>query len=398
MKKWMWCVLGAATAAMSVHGDDWPVWRGPNANGISEESGWNPAGASVAWTKELGAGYSAVSVKGDRLYTMGHKPGEDKRGEDVVYCLNAKTGEEIWIYSYSAETGDYKGPRATPVLDGDRLYTVSQDGLVVCLDATDGKAVWQMNVLEATGNENIKWGVASSAVIVGDLFLLNIGDSGVALKKAGGTVAWESTGKGSYASPVVFDHKGRKVAAVFSAPGLQVVDALTGEKISSVEWKTSYDINGADPLVIGEKIFISSGYKHGCAMFDFSSGSLEKVWENDLMRNQFSSSVYLDGHIYGVDGQVKSKGALRCISAADGSETWNEVVGFGSLMAADGKLIVLNEEGTLYFVEASPEKYNELSKLETGLTKLCWTSPVLANGMVYCRNDKGTLVAVDVSK
>ncbi|MCU0857318.1 MAG: PQQ-binding-like beta-propeller repeat protein [Pontiellaceae bacterium] len=388
----------AAAASIGVYGNDWPVWRGPNQNGVSEESGWKPKNAEVSWTKELGDGYSAVSVKGDRLYTMGHKPVDEKQGEDVVYCLNAKTGGEIWSYAYPASTGEYKGPRATPVLDGDRLYTVSQDGQVICFDATAGNVIWQMNVLTETGNKNIKWGISSSAVFVGDLILLNVGDSGTALKKSDGSIVWKSEGTASYASPVVFDHKGRKLAAVFSAPGLQVVDALTGEKIASVEWKTSYDINGADPLVIGEKIFISSGYKKGCAMFDFSSGSLEKVWENDLMRNQFSSSVYFDGQLYGVDGQVKSKGALRCISAADGSEKWNETVGFASLMAADGKLIILNEEGTLLFVEISPDGYRELSRIETGLSKLCWTAPVLANGMIYCRNDKGTLVAVDVSK
>ena len=114
------------------------------------------------------------------------------------------------------------------------------------------------------------------------------------------------------------------------------------------------------------------------------------------MKNQFSSSVHIDGYIYGVDGQTKKKGFLRCISAKDGDEEWSMPMGFGSLIAADGKLIALGEDGTLYFAEASPKKYAEISKFETGLSKLCWTPPVLANGIVYCRNDKGTLVAIDV--
>ena len=103
-----------------------------------------------------------------------------------------------------------------------------------------------------------------------------------------------------------------------------------------------------------------------------------------------------DGYIYGVDGQTKKNGSLRCISAADGSEQWNMPFGFGSLIAVDGKLIALDENGTLYFAEATPEKYNEISKMETGLTQLSWTPPILANGIIYCRNDKGTLVAIDV--
>lgn len=397
MKQWMVWMMTAAVATCG-YGNDWPVWRGPGANGISEESGWQPNSAKIAWKKELGEGYSAVSVKGDKLYTMGHKPGADKQGEDVVYCLNAKTGEELWIYSYPATTGQYKGPRATPVLDGELLYTVSQDGWAICINAATGKLIWKVDALSETGNKNIKWGISSSPVIAGELLLLNMGDSGVALKKADGSVVWKSEGTGSYAAPVVFDQRGRKLAAIFSAPGLQVVDALTGEPVSSAEWKTAYEINGADPLIIGEQIFISSGYKKGCALFDFSSGTLKKVWENDLLKTQFSSCVAIDGFVYGVDGQTKSKGTLRCLSAADGSEKWGKIVGFASLMAADGKLIVLNEDGTLLFVEVSPEKYNELFRFETGLDKLCWTAPVLANGMIYCRNDKGTLVAVDVSK
>ena len=396
MKKWI--VYMTAAVAVTGYGRDWPSWRGPDGNGISKETGWNPAGAKVLWTKELGDGYSAVSVRGDRLYTMGHEPGDGKSGTDTVYCLDARIGKEIWTYSYPSVTGQYKGPLATPVIDGSGVYTVSREGLVICFDAESGKVNWKTDVLAATGNENIKWGVASSAVIEGDLLLLNIGSAGTALKKQTGEVAWKSKGAFSYATPVVFDHRGTRLAAIFSASGLDVVDAQTGRKKDSFEWKTKYDVHGADPVVIGEKIFISSGYNHGCAMLDMSSGSLKKVWENDLVKSHFSSSVYLDGYLYGIDGQAKAKGFLRCISATDGAEQWSEQIGFGSLIAADGKLIVLGEAGELRFVEVSPRKYNEISTMTTGLTRLCWTPPVLANGVIYCRNDKGTLVAVDVRK
>jgi len=227
---------------------------------------------------------------------------------------------------------------------------------------------------------------------------LNIGEAGMALDKNSGKVAWKSKGKHSYATPVVFDHKGKRCAAIFSAPGLQIVEAKTGKEIASYDWTTKYDINGADPLVIEDKIFISSGYKHGAAMLDFSSGKLKRVWENEVMQNQFSSSVYIDGYIYGIDGQAKGKGFLRCIAAKDGSEVWNMRIGFGSIIAADGKLIAMGEDGMLYMAEATSKGYNELSKMSTGLAKLCWTPPVLANGIIYCRNDKGTLVAIDVRK
>ncbi len=378
-----------AAAAMA---DDWHAWRGPNANGISNESGWNPAAASALWTKELGVGYSSVSVKDGRLYTMGH---ED--GKDIVYCLDAKTGKDLWSHAYDCERGQYKGPRATPVVEGASLYTFSRSALLIRFDAESGKKIWELDVLDETGNENSRWGVASSPVIHGDLILLNVGDAGVAVDKNKGAIKWKSSGPQSYASPVLFQRKGKTLAAIFSAPGLNIVDATNGKEIDDWKWETKYDINGADPMILGDKIFISSGYGNGCAMLDFSSGKLKKLWDSGAMNNQFSSSVHWDGYIYGVDGQTKKKGFLRCISAEDGSEKWSMPIGFGSLIAADEKLIALGERGTLYFAEITPKKYTEIATFETGLSQLCWTPPVLANGVIYCRNDKGTLVAVDVS-
>lgn len=397
MGKWMLSLMVAAIAAGG-YCNDWPVWRGPDNNGISKETGWNPAGAKKLWTKELGDGYSSVSVKDGRLYTTGFSSGDDKAGKDTVYCLDAKTGKEIWSHSYPCQAGSYKGPRATPVCDGDVVYMFSREGLLICLDAASGKVKWETDVLTGTGNQNIKWGLASSPVVEGDLILLNVGSTGTAVDKTSGKIKWKSAGTSGYASPVVFDFKGKRCAAIFSAPGLQVVDVKTGGKISAFAWETKYDVNSADPLVIGERIFISSGYGRGCGMLDLSSGELKLVWENTLLKAHFGSDVCIDGFIYGVDGQAKGKGALRCVSVADGSEKWNAPVNFGSLMAADGKLIVLGEDGTLSFADVSSKKYNEISKMDTGIGPLCWTAPVLANGIIYCRNDKGTLVAIDVSK
>jgi outer membrane protein assembly factor BamB len=397
MKKQLACAAWVLSVICG-YGDDWSSWRGPHANGISNETGWSLAGAKTSWTKELGNGYSSVSVKGDRVYAMGHVPGIEPLGQDTVYCFESKTGTVIWSYAYAGTTGKYKGPRATPVLDGEFLYVVSRDGVAICLDATTGKLRWTTDVLKKTNNKNLKWGISSSAVIDGNLLLLNIGEAGVALNKKSGVVVWKSNGVCSYASPVVFDHKGTRLAAFFAGDGLQIVHADTGKKADFLEWETKYQTNGADPLVIGDQIFISSGYGHGCAWLDFSTGKLKKVWENDLLKSHFSGCVYLDGYIYGIDGQTNGKGSLRCLSAKDGSEQWSERIGFGSLMVADGKLIVLDANGMLHLAEASPKKYTEVSQFDTGLEKLCWTAPVLANGMIYCRNDKGTLVAIDVSK
>lgn len=387
MKKWTTLIL---IFAASVYGADWYTWRGPDANGISSETGFSGFEDSAAWSVDLGVGYSSVSVKDGRLYTMGHL-----EGTDTVFCLDALTGKEIWRHSYPCKTGKYKGPRATPTVDGEGIYTVSREGNVICFEASSGKVLWQTDVLEKTGIENIRWGIATSAVIEGGRVLLNIGEAGIALNKNTGKIEWESGGAHSYATPVVFESKGKRLAAFFSAPGLMITDVNKGKVVADYTWETKHKINGADPLILDDQIFISSGYGRGCAMLDFSSGKkLKKIWENEILKTQFSSAIYLDGYIYGIDGNERKRGYLRCIDAEDGVEMWNTQCGFGSLISADGKLIVLGDRGTLWLVNATHKKYDELASVESGLSRLCWTPPVLANGILYCRNDKGTLKAI----
>ena len=393
MKLWLGVALTMMLIPLS-RAEDWPVWRGPNADGISAETGWNPTSSPrIKWSREVGSGYASVTVAAGRLYTAGHAD-----GQDTIVCLNTESGNEIWQYSYPSSTGTYKGPRATPVIDGENLYMVSRDGVVTCLNARDGKLVWKTDVLKESGNKDNQWGIATSAVISGDLVLLNIGARGTALDKKSGKVVWKSKGEQSYASPVVVERGGKTMAFVFAAQSLEMVDVSNGASLASYPWKTQYGVNGADPLLVGDQVFITTGYDKGCALLDYSSGQLKKVWENSLMSSQFSSCVQIDGYIYGIDGQTKSKGYLRCLSVADGSEQWSMRIGFGSLMVADNKIIALDEKGTLYFARAVPEKYEELARFKTGLKQLCWTQPVLANGTIYCRNDKGTLIAIDVSK
>lgn len=388
-----WILLITASLGLAT---DWPLWRGPNQNGMTEESGWNPAalnqGIKILWSVELGKGHSSTSIQGDRLYTMGNVD-----NHDVVYCLNTKDGKEVWTFKYPCKPGNYDGPRATPVLDGTWVYTMSRNGLVHAFDAATGDVHWKTDATEIAGQKVITWGLASSPVIEGDLILLNIGEHGVALNKRTGKLAWSSpVGKASYASAVVFDYRGRRCAAIFSSEHMYVVDAVTGKEVWHFEWKTKYDVNAADPVVFGDRMFLSSGYGRGCTLLDISGARPKQLWENDSLRNHFSSSIHVDGYIYGVDGNTKGRGHLRCLSVKDGREQWNMPIGFGSLIMVNDKIVALGESGTLYVAERTPEAYREISKAHTGLSKLCWTPPAFSGGVVYCRNDKGKLVAVDL--
>jgi outer membrane protein assembly factor BamB len=377
---------------------DWPKWRGPDANGISKETAWNPAAVNtpkVLWTKDLGVGHSATSIVKGRLYTMGNK-----NDQDIVYCFDAKTGNELWTYSYSCKAGNYAGPRATPIFDNSYLYTLSRNGDVYCINASNGKKVWHVNLMTEFGAQNLKWGFSCSPVIVDNMLLLSANAHGIALDKTNGRKIWASPpDKGNYSSPVIMSIGSKKIAAIYGPKAINGVDIKTGNKLWSYTWETSYDINGADPIPFDGKLFISSGYGHGCALLDISGGSPKLLWENKNMKNQFSSSVLIKGHLYGVNGNT-GKAQLSCVNANTGTQKWSQPADSEALMAADGKLIVLDKSGNLSIVKASPDGYEEIAKgsvLPKGKAKN-WTAPVLANGLIYCRNSTGTLVCIDVSK
>ena len=219
----------------------------------------------------------------------------------------------------------------------------------------------------------------------------------MAVDKATGKVKWSSGGEGSgYASPVLFKQGRVSAVLVFAAKGLEAVESATGKELWSHPWKTGYDVNAADPLVIGDKVLISSGYDKGAALLSATGTACKVEWENKNLASQFSSPVAVGSVFYGISGNV-GKGELCCIDQATGGVRWShKETGFGSLMLADGKLIILSEKGTLSIAEASPESYHELWSQKV-LDGVCWTMPTLCNGLIYCRNDKGRLVCLALS-
>ncbi len=389
-----WIVAGNAQGA-EVY--DWPQFRGANRDGISKETQWNPlalqGGVKILWKAEVGEGYSAVSIKGDRLFTVGNK---DKA--DTLYALSLKDGKEIWSYSYPCEAGSYPGPRATPATDGKLVYSMSREGLLLCLDAGTGGVKWKKDLMKEFGAKNLTWGFSGSPVIKGDKVLVNAGEYGVVLNRNTGAKVWASPpGKGGYAAPVEFSVGGKECLALFGAKALYGVDLETGNKLWSFPWKTAHDINAADPIVSDGRMFISSGYNNAGTVLDITGPTPREVWKNKAMKNQFSSCVLIDGYLYGFDGNVGS-GSLKCIDIKTGDEKWSQKIGFGSLSAAGNHLIALNENGDLFILKASPDKYEEVSSARTVLGKTCWTAPVLCRGVLYCRNRRGTLVALNLGK
>ena len=192
------------------------------------------------------------------------------------------------------------------------------------LKAADGKPNWEKNLEEELGFKIGVWGLTGAPLVYGDLLILNAGDHGVAVDKKTGKVAWSSgEGQNGYATPVVFNQGGSELVAIFAAEGLHAVEPKTGKQLWFHKWKTKYEVNAADPIVLpGGRIFISSGYGTGCAMLKLTSGAPEELWTSKDMRNQLNPSIYIDGYLYGVDGDTSGKATLNCIDANTGELKW----------------------------------------------------------------------------
>lgn len=370
---------------------DWYRWRGPDLNGISRETGWSVSwpkeGPKQLWKASVGTGFSSISINKGRAYTMGNR-----HDTETVYCLDADNGAVIWKHSYScvADPNLYEGgPNATPTVDGKVVYTFSRRGHVFALGTETGTVLWSKNLRNELGLKLPEWGFSGSPLVQGQLLILNAGVGGTALDKETGKTVWTSSkDSAGYSTPVPFN----QAVLVFSTKALLAIEAMSGKKLWEHPWPTPHGVNAADPIVFGDRILISSGHGKGCALLQVLDGKPSVLWENRNMRNHFNSSMVLGESAYGFD-----ESELKCLDLSTGTVRWTQRgLGKGSLIGADGKLVILAENGELLIAEATPTAFKPLSRAQV-LGGKCWTSPALSNGRIYCRNAKGDLVCVDVS-
>ncbi len=394
-------VLFVSFCCSSLRAADWPHWRGPDRNGISRETGWLdhwPAnGPPVAWKAKVGAGFSSVAVASGRLYTMGHA-----NDHDTVWCLDTATGKVLWQHAYPADLGDKYfegGTTGTPTVEGDRVFTLSRWGDVFCFEATTGKIVWSKNVQQETGLPVPGWGFSGSPLVHEKLLVLNVGDAGLALDKDTGAIVWKSADTDSgYSTPLPVQRDGQWLALLGSGSSYVAVNLQTGAELWRVHWLTEFGVNAADPIVAGDRVFLSTGYGKGGALLQTGAAGPKTIWKTKALHTQMNPAVLLDGCLYGVDGDTTGTASLKCLDLATGAEKWSwPGLGSGALMAADGKLIVLSARGELMVAPVSPAAFKPTARAQV-LGGKCWTAPVLANGLIYCRNSRGDLVAVDVGR
>ncbi len=314
--------------------------------------------------------------------------------KDMVYCLDAVTGNEIWTYSYDEplDPKNYEGgPSATPTVEEDLVYTFSRRGKIFCLRVDTGKVVWDKD-LASEGYKAPNWGYASSPRIYNEMLLLNAGTCGLALNKHDGSVIW-TNGKdqSQYASMVLYTLEGQTRIAVFAFKGMTGVTADTGKILWQIPWLSHENV--PDPIIMGDKMFVTGGRGKGSALLQLGRGKVRQIWRNWHISTHLSSIIFWKGYVYGFGAK-----AFNCVQFQTGKVAWDKKgLGNGNVILADGKLIMLTEKGILIIAEATPRYYKELASAQV-LKDKCWTAPVLANGRIYVRSAMGELICLDVRK
>ena len=396
-----WCLVGAVLSAKADEHStaEWAQWRGPNRDGISSETGflksWSQEGPKVVWHIPFGDGYSGISIAQGKVYTM-----SAEGDAEFVICLDASNGEEIWRFRSGAKFTESRGdgPRSMPTVHGDSVFALGAEGKLYALNAHDGTQLWSHDFVEEFDSKIPTWGFSSSPLIEDDLILVEAGGkdgkSIVAFEKKSGDVVWTThTDPVGYSSPIAIDFGGVRQIIFLTSKTLLSLAPENGHIYWKYPWPEG--INIATPIFIpDDKIFISASYDKGAVLLkmitDEDGIGIEEVWKSRVMKNHFNSSVLQGDYLYGFDNAI-----LTCIEVNTGEEQWQQR-GFekGSLLLADGYLIILGEKGKLALVEANPSEYREKALFQLFDDK-CWTVPTLAGGRLYLRNQK-EMVCLDL--
>jgi outer membrane protein assembly factor BamB len=380
---------------------DWPTFLGPRRNGTSLETGlldeWPAKGPPLIWERPIGEGYSGPVVSRDRLILF-HRV----KKEEIIECINAVDVSQVyWKYAYPTKYVDrygYSGgPRSSAAIDGDRVYTFGAEGVLTCLAFETGQLIWQRRVNKDYAVQQGFFGVGTAPVIEGNHILLNVGGPKgagvVAFKKDTGEEAWKlSDDKASYSTPFVGAVRGERLAIFHTADGMLVVDPETGEEKYRYPFRSRIHESAiaATPVLVDDMVFLSATYNVGAVVLKLEPDGLKEVWKERLaMQNHWATSIYHEGHLYGMDGRHERGSNLRCIDFKTGEVLWTASKGLGraSFIMADGHFIAIGERGELALIEVNPDHYIEKSRARV-LGYPVWTPPILARGLLYVRSNK----------
>jgi outer membrane protein assembly factor BamB len=414
-------VFVTRSANSAVLTSDWPQWRGPDRNGISQERGllkqWPAEGPKLLWqVNDIGDGYSTPAVVGTRIYLMSNRGMEN----EFVQALSTQDGKPIWTTRVGNvgnpnQNPPYPKARSTPTVDGDFIYALGSDGDLACLETRSGKIRWQQSIRKEFGGQPGEWAYAESPLVDGDVVVVTPGGAQatiVALNKKTGAVIWKSAVPGGdpagYASAIVVQAGGRKQYVQFLSKGIVGVDAKTGQFL----WRYAEPAKGPaqmwtpiarDGYVYGG----ANGVGGGLARLRLDGGGVaaEQVYFERGLPNGHGGAVLLGEYLYGTVAAMAG-GELVAVEFTTGKVKWKaESTGMGSVAYADGLLYLHGVNGEVALVEATPEAYREKGRFtpptqpkhkQAGpFPEMAFAYPVIANGRLYIR-DLGTLWAYDI--
>jgi outer membrane protein assembly factor BamB len=397
---------------------DWTSFLGPTHNAVSTETRLaRKLPPPLVWEFPKGTSYASPAIVADRLVFV-HRAAD----QEVVECLHPETGARLWNFRYPTDFEDRygynNGPRASPVIDGDRVFTVSAQGQLHCLNLRSGALVWGRNLARVYKVPQDFFGTASTPLVEGHLLIVNVGAPGgpcvVAFDKTTGREVWGAGRQWgpSYASPIPAAVHGRRRVVVFaggeSTPptgGLMSIDPANGRVDFSFPWRSrSYEsVNASCPVVFDNNVFISASYRTGGALVEIGPDFSHRVaWTTQEFGLHWNTPIYRNGFLYGFDGRNEPDAALACIDAATGKTAWRatpewnetltvggqtrqQLVGTyrGSLLAVDGAFLCLGELGHLVWMDLTPKGYKEISRAWLFAARESWALPVLSRGLLY---------------
>jgi outer membrane protein assembly factor BamB len=401
---------------------DWPWFLGPSHDMRSTETNlltaWPKEGPPLVWEMKRGTGYASPSILGDHLVYL-HRNDD----EEIVECLKADSGERFWRFAYPTtyqDTYGYNnGPRASPVIDGEHVYTYGAQGKLHCLELATGRVIWKRDVNGEFGVPQDFFGTATTPLLEGNLLIVQVGapkgPSVVAFDKETGQLKWAADANGwgpSYASPVPATIQGQRRVFVFAggksrppSGGLICLDPKNGKVDFTFPWrsKTVESVNASCPVVDGNNVFISATYQTGGAMLAIQPDfTFKELWRSDDFGVHFMTPILKDGYLYGFDGRHDINSALVCFEAKTGKEMWRETPRWkekvmqkgqereievgdfrGSLLEADGHFFCLGEAGHLQCWDLTPQGMKEISRAWLFAAMETWTPLVLSRGLLY---------------
>jgi outer membrane protein assembly factor BamB len=408
---------------------DWPAFLGPYHNGVSTETKLSRTlPPPLVWEHPKGTGYASPAIAGDHLVIV-HR----LANEEIVECMHPETGTNRWQVRYATTFEDRygynNGPRSSPVIDGERVYTMGAEASLHCLELGSGRVVWKRNLRTEYRVRQDFFGTGSTPLVEGRLLIVNVGAPGgpcvVGFDKGTGREVWRAGTKWgpSYASPVPAVVHGKRRVFVFAggesdppSGGLLSIDPATGHVDFAFPWRSRAreSVNASCPVVFDNKVFVSASYRTGSALVEVRRDFTHRVvWTTKDFGLHFNTAVYRAGYLYGFDGRNEPDASLICVDASNGKIAWRvtpewtesfeaaegerrQVVGpyRGSLLAVDGQFLCLGELGHLLWMELTPREYGEASHARLFAARESWGLPVLSRGLLYVmQNTRDTLQA-----